>query len=340
MQEESPIVIVRAILHILDNSVQIPIISTKEIELEEDIIKFLENHISKVINSGQVKEGIFENTDNTIYKLCEKIASNSEEFTSITAELATNLFEIMTKNPDISPGDVVFCVFQQDNSSYMAIMKFNYKSSYIHYVMSTDEGNVNKLIKQTTTLPSYAQKLDECIIISLSDYHIKLLEKQYEINGDKDFYLSKLFMKCTFDLSNDEKFKILTKVTKKLNKKYFDEDFKKTAKLHEALADSMGECDEIQISNIAAEVFQGNHEIQNEYIDEIKKEGLKENIVNLQPSNVVNKKLKTHRLKTDSGIEINLPSGYYNNNDVVEFINNPDGTISILIKNITKIHNK
>ncbi|SNS59818.1 hypothetical protein SAMN05446037_101422 [Anaerovirgula multivorans] len=340
MKQEDSLRIDKAILHILDSNVQIPIISSKELELEQDILKFLEGHILKVLSNGSVKTGVFHKVDNLIYNLCKKLTSEMENFTIISAELANNLFSIMIKNPDIPPGDVIICIFEQENNKYVALMKFNYKSSYIHYVMNTDEGNVNTIIKQTTTLPNDAQKSDECIIISLSDYEIKLLEKEYEINGSKDFYLSKLFLKCDCDFSNDDKFKIINKVTQKLNKKYFDEDFKKTAKLHKAIADSMEESDEIKIDSIASEVFEGNHEIKNEYIDEIRKEGLKGDVVNIQESNLVTKKLRTHRLKTDIGIEINLPSDHYHNKEIVEFINNPDGTISILLKNITKIINK
>ncbi|AOY76535.1 nucleoid-associated protein [Clostridium formicaceticum] len=340
MEQENSLRIIKAILHILDNNVQIPIISSKEIEITEEIFDFLGKHILKVIHSDKIKNGVFNDEYNTVYNLCKKITSNIEEFVTISTELANDLFDIMKKNPNIPPGDMVFCIFEMNHHSYLAIMKFNYISTYIHYVTSTEEGNVNNLIRQTTTLPNTSQKLEECIIINLVDYEIKLLEKEYEMNGSKDFYLSKLFLRCSFDLSDSDKFKILNKVTKKLNKKFFDDDFTKTAKLQTVLAESLEETDEIKVDRIADEVFEGNHEIKEEYMEEIKKEGLSENAVKIEQSNTITKKLRTHKLKTDSGIEINLPLNYYNNKDIIEFINNPDGTISILLKNITKILNK
>lgn len=57
-------------------------------------------------------------------------------------------------------------------------------------------------------------------------------------------------------------------------------------------------------------------------------------------TNTANKKFRTQKLKTDIGIEINFPSHFYNDKDVIEFINNPDGSISILIKNVNKVMNK
>ena len=49
------------------------------------------------------------------------------------------------------------------------------------------------------------------------------------------------------------------------------------------------------------------------------------------------KKFEKQFLKTDTGIEINIPMEQYRDINQVEFITNPDGTISVLIKNINKI---
>ena len=46
------------------------------------------------------------------------------------------------------------------------------------------------------------------------------------------------------------------------------------------------------------------------------------------------RRFQTQRLTTDTGIEITIPMEEYRNPDHVEFITNPDGTISVLIKNI------
>ena len=52
------------------------------------------------------------------------------------------------------------------------------------------------------------------------------------------------------------------------------------------------------------------------------------------------KKFEKQYLKTDTGIEINIPMEQYQDIDQVEFITNADGTISVLIKNINKIMTK
>ncbi|MDR5658954.1 nucleoid-associated protein [Serpentinicella sp. ANB-PHB4] len=340
MDGENPIRVKKAILHILDNSVQIPVISTKELEKNEEVFYYLEEHILKVLNNSKVKEGVFDNPDNKILSLCEKLRTNSESFIGISIELAEDLFEIMKKNANISPGDVIICIFEMDMAEYLAVLKFNYKPSYIHHVINTEEGVANNIIRQMTTLPNITQKVDESIIINFSDMSIKLLEKLYEIDDEKDFYLSTKFLNCSFDLSSHEKFKIISDVTKKLNKKYFDEDFKTPVKLNQTLATQLKENHEIQVSDVANEVFGDYQEIKEEYMEEVKSAGINEDQVKLTEHDSFSKKLITQKFKTDSGIEIKLPSDYYNNKDMIEFINNPDGTISIILKNINKLFNR
>jgi hypothetical protein len=52
------------------------------------------------------------------------------------------------------------------------------------------------------------------------------------------------------------------------------------------------------------------------------------------------KKFEKQFLTTDTGIEINIPMEQYKDKTNIEFITNVDGTISVLIKNISHITSK
>jgi ribosomal protein L32E len=58
-----------------------------------------------------------------------------------------------------------------------------------------------------------------------------------------------------------------------------------------------------------------------------------------QSENTV-RKYQTQHLYTDTGIEIKIPMNQYKNPKSVEFITNPDGTVSVLIKNIEHLEAK
>lgn len=335
-----PVILHRAILHILDSLHETPILSENELEIEIDTHDFLERHISKILRDGDLKKAVWGPGNTEIYDSCKQLQNNDPLLAKVSIELANRLFAIMKQNPDIPSADVVFCIFETEGVRYFGLLKLNYRNSYIHYVANTTAGNSNKLIRQKTTLPSENQKIDECIIINLTNFELKIIEKKYEIGSDKEFYLSKHFLKCDSDLSYLQKINLLDKTVNKISKKYFDEDFEKVAKLRSCMAQSIEKSNEIKVEALAEQVFGEIPDIKKQYLEDVKKGGLVENKVVVPQENLTSKKFKTQKLQTDSGIEINFPSEFYNDKEVIEFINNPDGTISILIKNVNKVVNK
>lgn len=336
---KQPISIKRAVLHVLDTHSGMPVLSKGELEISEDLVEYLGSHIDKVLEDSNTKSAVFTGEENSIQLLCKLVNENEDEFLSITAELAKKLFVLMQKNVDVPSADLVCCLAEIDRAKYLGILKLNYKEGFTHWVHNAEEGSVNTIIRHQTLLPQVGQKLEECALIDLTDFSIRLIEKQFEINGEKEFYLAKYFLQCSCQLSGNAKLKILNKVAKNINKKYFDEDFENILKLKKAVSESIEETSAIQIDQIADKVYEKNRDIRREYVEEVAKAGIYEKEITL-PDRLVEKKFRTHRIKTDTGIEIDFPLEYADNRDKIEFINNPDGTLSIVIKNIGRITNR
>ena len=89
---------------------------------------------------------------------------------------------------------------------------------------------------------------------------------------------------------------------------------------------------------VGREVFRSSPLMQQEYFEEVQKAGISEAV--RIDREFCAKKGRQHKIKTDTGIEISFPVDYFENKEYMEFINNPDGTISIALKNIGKIINR
>ena len=50
--------------------------------------------------------------------------------------------------------------------------------------------------------------------------------------------------------------------------------------------------------------------------------------------------MRNHKIRTDTGIEITFPAEMLRNTEYVEFVNEPNGLISIELKNIGSIENR
>ncbi|MCT4563144.1 MAG: nucleoid-associated protein [Maledivibacter sp.] len=336
---ESNIIIKKLIVHVLDASVGTPVLSDLEYDLDPEINEYIETHIIKLFKDIDLKKVYFENNDNEVRMDCLSLKKGEKDFVKVSKDIASMLYRLMNQNPDIPSADLIVVLFKLDNIDHIGIFKFNYKESYIHFLREDENGRIINIIKQRTALPSMTQKIDEGIIINIHDFSILLKEKKYEIDGEKQFYLSRKILHSTEVLSDKEKIDIINKASKKVVKKYCNDDVTKIAQIKNAIAESVEESNTINVEEVSDKVFADNPEMQKIYTEEIEKRGLKEKSININ-ENLEKRVMKKQRLVTNDGIEIKLPSSLLSRRDKVEFISNIDGTISILLKNITEIEDK
>ncbi|MTI65399.1 MAG: nucleoid-associated protein [Firmicutes bacterium] len=327
------------IVHILDKNSDIPILSDDEHPISEEINDFIEKHIIKIFKDKGLKNAYFR--DNSEMKNdCNILKKDINAFTDISIKIGEKLFNIIRNFDDIPSCDLVCVVFNANNENFLGILKFNYKPSFVHYVKADETKKVNTIIKQLTTLPNESQKINECALINLNDKTLKVLERKYDIDGEKKFYLSDIFLDCHCETSDKDKIKSFNKANKTFNKKYFDEEFKNSADIKIAVKDSIEKEGTINIEKVCDDAFKENPEMKKIYKDHLKESGIKEKNIEINNTEYGEKVYNKQKIKTDNGIEIKLPRDFYKDKGKLEFVNNPDGTVSIIIKNIGKLIDK
>ena len=336
MREEIHIDINKLIIHILDTNLQMPVLSQKEALLEDDVVQFVGTHIGRIMCDDGLKTARFGNEESAVKDLCTRIHEDEDCYVEATSQAASMLYDIMLQYPDIPSGDLVCCLYTVDNHDYLGFMKFNYKNSFIHYVDSEGGSSVNSIVKQKNALPGENQKVDECIMVDLDTMEMKVLEKKYEINGESQFYLSTLFLDTVCQPSKKERAKAFKKATESFSKKVFADDTRITQELKTAISEQLEESPVIELAQVAESAFKGNDDLKQSYMEHMEEAGFTEDVVEIDEA-TARKAFKKQKIKTDSGIEITLPYELYKERGAVEFINNTDGTISIIIKNIGKI---
>ena len=339
MIEIDRINIEKIILHILDNSIGIPALSEEEHPYSGEIMEFLEIHIEKVFNDINIKKAFFDSGENPVKNICIDISKDNDKFIIKTKEFAQLMYNIMAENPSIPSCDLICILFNGDGRKYLGFFILNYKTSYIHYIEESDNKRVNKVIQQKTTLPNVNQKIDEFIIADLEDYSILLKQKKYEINGEKEYYISKYLLHSKDMLSDKEKIDIVNKASKKIVRDYCEDDVTKMAEIKNAIVESVEESDTIDIDHIKTKAFNENIELQNIYEEEIEKRGLTEKTIEVNEP-LYKKIPRKQKLIIDEDIEIKIPVSYLTGDDKIEFINNTDGTVSIILKSIKDIQGK
>lgn len=338
MREDIDIKLKRLIVHILDLNMEMPILSDEEHPLDVEIVEFIENHLFKIFSDDGLRSASFKEEDNRLKELFEGLLNDEENYIKYTSEVATMLYEVIIHYPDIPSADLVCTLFDVDGIPYFGILKFNYKTSYIHYVNMNDDKKMNSIIKQKTALPGDTQRVDECIIVNLNDYSMKVSERKYEINGEEKYYLSSMFLDSVTQMSTKEKVKVFKKAVENFGKKHLKDDVEAAGNFAAAVTECIERNEVIDIPMIAENTLRKSPEKKQEFIEHIERTGIEEKEIEIDRE-TANKIFKKHKLKTDSGIEITLPYEFFKDRSKMEVINNADGTVSIMIKNVNKITN-
>lgn len=333
MKKEN-IIVLQAVVHVLDSSVGMPVLSDCPVDLTSNQCDFIKAHIEKFTESDEVKVCHF--TDGSAVGDLVK-GCNAENFIQISQKICTSLYGIMNANIDIPAGDAVVVAIREDGIDYFGLLKLDYKSSYTHYTHETGDGNANEIILQKAILPSVSQKLSEAFLVNLATGEIFLTEKKCEVNGEKMFYFSELFLDCNAPLSQKSKLDIMTRVVEQINKKYAgDEDILREMEIKQAFYDELEKNGCLCVENVKERVFGDNPEMQVELDEKLEKYNMSNEVVKPKNETTI-RKFQTQRLVTDTGIELVIPMEDYKNPDKVEFVTQPDGTISVLLKNIGKL---
>lgn len=329
----------KAIVHILDSTIGMPVLSDTELEYGSEFADFVKEHIAKISSGDDAKECRFYKEESEIYHILEQYADDF--FVDISKDIANFLYQIMNSNIDIPPADLVVVRFQYDDAEYLALLKMNYKSLYTHRTMALEDGNSNEIIRHKSILPSESQRLTEAAIIRLDDLAVWVIEKKYEVNGEKTNYFSFLFLKCSSHLSHKSKLSIVTRAVESVQKEGYDET-ERYARQMEAKSIIQEEIEEnggFTVEEIADKIFEEKPELKIAFQDKMEKYDMVKEEIQPQSENTV-RKYQSQHLYTDTGIEIKIPMDQYKNPRSVEFITNPDGTVSVLIKNIEHLEAK
>lgn len=327
----------QAILHIIDRETGTPVFSEKELDLTTEYIRmYLTSKINR-LSTAQTKTGILASESVFV----EKLRGIPNDFVQKSQQLAQHWYEIYSGSEDAPSADLLFVLYEVDTVIHLAMIKLNYKESYTHYVEYEENAVYNKFIINRAILPAKAQKPDEGITINLDTLAYELLEKRYEFSGEKCWYFSEKVIESQPAPSIEENMKEIKKAVKRVGKKFNEDEFELMASVKEAVYESIEETGTINNEQIAEVVFKENISARMAYQDEVSESKFVDNTPPVREAREISeKKFGKQKLKMSNGIELIVPLEVYRNADLIEFVNNPDGTVSIMLKNIEKISNQ
>lgn len=331
-------VINKAVLHIFDFNSDMCVLSQRELDFASPAAgEFLERHITKAFSDPDSKEGRFKNSSDFL-ELLSFYESGAQPFLDFSASVADYLYHQLSRGEKKDPVDFLITEFYDGEVKYLAMFIFTNKSAFTHQVMTDDEGVHNEIIRHRAILPGSTAKADAYALIELQDHGISIFDKKRIIDGKETYVLRDIILDCEYGVSSKEAVKMVNKAVAQVAEEHGANAALAISKAKNFIAENAAEGELFDVEEMGREVFSENEVMQSDFKDKISETNIPQN-VRIDKA-YAERSTRNHKIRTDTGIEITFPADYSMNSDFMEFINNPDGTISIELKNINKIINR
>ena len=328
----------KAILHILDFNSGISVFSQKELDFSDiSTTNYIEKHIKRIDADSNKKSGIFQK-DSSLYGILQKYLLNKIDFIELSIYIGNILYEQILRSDRLESSDLLVTEYFENNNRYLAILLLATKEAYTHHVAQSGDTIYNELIRHNAILPNVSQKVDSYAIINLNDYYIDYSDKRRFIDGKDCFVIPNILLQCSQGVSSKETVSMLSKIAIEVAEEYGLNPTVAVSRTKTFLIENAELSEKLLPNEIGREIFSDSEEMQEAFERSVAQ-------LNLPKEVKINRNLavrtgKSQKIRTDTGIEISFPAEYFQNNEYIEIINNPNGTISIELKNIGKIINK
>lgn len=328
-------IIENAILHIVDAEQNSLICTEQELNLAQaDIYDYLAKVTQRLLQTD-MKSGYLPEES----VVTQILQYPDFDFVARSIELVNRLFDLTKAEEDIPCGDYIVEQFEDEGKHYVALFKLQHKAGFTHFLQYEDGCVVNQLLLNRNLLPAPTVRLTEAVVIEIETLQYRLLEKERRIAGEKKAYLSELFLQVQSPRQSiNESLKEVKKAIKEIAKETGAEEYQISADLQQAVYDSVDETQSFDVNDIGEKMFAGRPEQKEKFAAlSAEKDWDTQPVAN---TDQWLHKYRKQKFKLDNGIEITIPMEVYQDSSAVEFVNQPDGSLSVIIKNIDEIKNK
>ncbi len=331
-------IIKNAALHIIDFNSGVCVFSQQQLDYSNAVVnEYIEKHIERIHKDNGSKSGIFKE-DSKFASQLEKFKRGELEFLEFSSWIANCVHESLALSEDSESMDLLILDYIFDEEKYIGLFILPNKSAYTHQVVNDDGVIHGEIIRHYAILPGISQRITSYAIVGLSKELVSFSDKKRSIAGKSVTVIPNVLLECNSNISQKEAVKIVEKAAAQVAEEYGTNTAEAVTKVKSRVVASAESGENFCPFDLGEEVFSESPLMKEAFEKKIEEKEVPRT-VKLEPQAVV-KANKSHKIKTDTGIEITFPVEYFDDRKFIEFINNPDGTISIELKNIGKIINR
>jgi hypothetical protein len=328
-----------AVIHILDINSDEPILNEHMLELNEELHSFILKHIEKAMRDEELKYALFNPGRGIVKELTQEYLMGENNLLQISRELALQLFMLMKANTNIPSCDLMVVSFSTEYGPMVGILKMDYVKNFTHKIDFVESRMSINIIPQSAGLPGSGQRLHKCAFIKpLNDdanFNLMVIDKTVKSKDSEEYganYFISSYLSCSIVNNERDMTKNFVKAAESWTRNNIEADADKAETLRSTIKKKLREEDSIDIRTVSEEIFQGDKNSQENFVQYIAAQGLEERI-NIDKE-WVEKKLKRVRLKIDKDIDLYINEDAYHDDKRFEIQRNGDGSINMILKHV------
>ncbi|GAA0126149.1 MULTISPECIES: nucleoid-associated protein [Clostridium] len=344
MQYIKEINIIEAVIHVLDNNSDEPVLNEFALELNDEIYAFLMKHIQRCLKDEELKYAFFSEDRNIVKELSQEFLNGENNIINVSKEFAKQMFMLMRSKGNIPSCDLVTVSFTTEYGLFICIFKMDYIKNYMHTIEYVDNKIGIDIIPQFTGLPSSSSRIQKCAFIKTinadNEFDLMIIDKQSKNKNAEDYgsnYFIDNFLGCKVIDNERDMTKNFVKIAEKWTKNNFNENASDQEKVRSHIKQSLKE-ENIDLNQFSEEAFKDNDELKESFKTFAKEQGVSEKIT--VDKEWVEKKLKRIRLKIDKDLDLYISEEAYRDLNRFEIKRNGDGSINMILKHIMNYEEK
>ncbi len=352
-----------AILHSFDFITSDLYMSDSELDLEEKKAKsYVQRRCRKALYDPDNNNGICAPDAPFSTKVAEYF-NHQSSFLDLSKDIANFFYEELRKSDEETPHDLLVVqfsdsvdddtmtqsedamddAFEGNDVDYLAVFLLPRRQIFIHSMYGEGGRSFSQVLSSDAALPNPTAKIDSYCVLNCRDFEtVVYRDKERSIAGVESLIIPDGLLCCTHGASSKEVIDVVAEVVHEIAVEKGINPTLAVSKAKAYVTESAEEEQSFDPIEVGKAVFEEAPQIAEVYEERIEQKKKTEPI----PEQVALKKsqatrmTRNQKIKTDTGIEIVFPTEYAKDTEFIEFVTNPDGTLSIQVKNVTSIENK
>ena len=263
------------------------------------------------------------------------VPTEPEGMEAFAEEVSGRIYELIRDNAEMKPGCGIFSFFMADEQAYTAFFKLPFLEMY--QCRLDAEGNVSWALN-SKMMPKSGLKNCEYFVIDGTNRTVRLSDTEHYIGDVRVNYLADEVLRLRAKKSEKKTVEVMREAAVEVIRECYPKEqvAEKIMDYKREVAERAEQTGSVSVPAIEKEVFADNKEAESAYRERMAMEQVQREPIPVSPK-TEKALMKKAKIVTDNGIELLVPVAYLKNPDYVEYVQDEDGKITILLKDIHMI---